>query len=76
MVLGLVIWQAMVMYDDLVPIYLAGKCRSKSVAPQRIHNTLVEIENRLDISRATNGSHVEAYGNKVEKHPVFTLYSN
>ena len=33
-----------------------------SVTPQMLHNTWVEIEYRLDISRATNGSHVEVYG--------------
>ena len=31
------------------------------VTPQMLHNTWVEIEYRLDISRATNGSHVEVY---------------
>ncbi|KAJ4442309.1 hypothetical protein ANN_12177 [Periplaneta americana] len=33
-----------------------------NVTPQMLHNTWVEVEYRLDISRATNGSHVEVYG--------------
>ncbi|KAJ4428941.1 hypothetical protein ANN_25937 [Periplaneta americana] len=33
-----------------------------NVTPQMLHNTWVEVEYRLDISRATNGSHVEIYG--------------
>ena len=33
-----------------------------NVTPQMLHNTWVEVEFRLDISRATNGSHVEVYG--------------
>ena len=32
-----------------------------NVTPQMLHNTWVEIDYRLDISRATNGSHVEVY---------------
>ncbi|KAJ4451541.1 hypothetical protein ANN_03006 [Periplaneta americana] len=30
-----------------------------NVTPQMLHNTWVEVEYRLDISRVTNGSHVE-----------------
>ncbi|KAJ4440831.1 hypothetical protein ANN_10677 [Periplaneta americana] len=33
-----------------------------NVTPQMLHNTWLEIEYRLDISRATNGSHVKVYG--------------
>ena len=33
-----------------------------SVTPQMLHNTWVEVEYRLDIPRATNGSHVEVHG--------------
>ena len=33
-----------------------------SVIPQILHKTWVELENRLDISPATNGSHIEVFG--------------
>ena len=33
-----------------------------NVTPQMLHNTWVESEYRLNISRASNGSHVEVYG--------------
>ncbi|PSN51192.1 hypothetical protein C0J52_06066 [Blattella germanica] len=33
-----------------------------NVTLQMLHNTWVEVEYRLDISRTTNGSHVEVYG--------------
>ena len=46
-----------------------------NVTPQMIHNSWVEVESRLDISRATKGSHVEVYG-KGKKIPVFTLCRN
>ena len=38
-----------------------------NVIPQMLHNTWVEVEYRLDISRATNISHVEVY----EKSQIF-----
>ena len=37
-------------------------CAVNNVALQMFHNTWVEVEYRLDISCATNGSHVEVYG--------------
>ena len=33
-----------------------------NVIPEMLHNTWVEVEYLLDISRATNGSHVEMFG--------------
>ena len=42
-----------------------------SVTLQMLHNTWVEVEYRLDISRATNGSHVEVYGTLGKKNPSF-----
>ena len=33
-----------------------------NVTPEMLHNTWVKVEYRLDIFRATNGSHVEVYG--------------
>ena len=32
------------------------------ITPEILRNTWVEIEYRLDISHASNGSHVEVYG--------------
>ena len=32
-----------------------------NVTPQMLHNTWVEVENQLDISRSINGNHVEFY---------------
>ncbi|KAJ4428453.1 hypothetical protein ANN_24490 [Periplaneta americana] len=37
-----------------------------NVTPQMLHNTWVEVEYRLDISRATNGSHVETIRNSAQ----------
>ena len=34
----------------------------KNVTRQMLHNTWVEVEYRLDISRAINGSHVDVHG--------------
>ena len=34
----------------------------KNVTPQMLHNTWVEVEYRLNISRDTNGNHVDVYG--------------
>ena len=36
------------------------------VTPQMLHNTWVEVEYRLDISHATNGSHVEVNEHRVK----------
>ena len=48
-----------------------------NATPQVLHNTWVEVEYWLEISHATNGSHVEVYGTQgKEKFPVFTLCSN
>ena len=44
-----------------------------NVTPQTLRNTWVEVEYWLDISRSTNGSHVEDYGTYGKKFPVFTL---
>ena len=33
-----------------------------NVTPQMLHNTWVEVEYRLEIFRATNGSRIEVYG--------------
>ena len=47
------------------------------VTPRMLHNTWVEVEYQLKISRASNGSHVEVYGPYSRKRiPVFTLCSN
>ena len=43
------------------------------LTPQMFHNTWVEVEHRLEISCATNGSHVEVYGTKGKENPVFTF---
>ena len=34
----------------------------KNVTLQMLHNTWVKVEYRLEVSPATNGSHVEVYG--------------
>ena len=44
-----------------------------NVTPQMINNIWVEVEYRLDIPCASNGSHVEVYGHKVKKLPVSLL---
>ena len=45
-----------------------------------VHNTWVEAEYRLDISYATNGSHVEIYGTqdkkKIRFHSSYQLVSS
>ena len=77
-VLSLVIWHAMWCTVILFRSILQGTVRLRRweqcwkrwwappavnhVTPQMPHNTRVEVEYRLDISRATNGSHVEVYG--------------
>ena len=44
-----------------------------NVTPQMLQNTWVEDGYLLDISRATNGNHVEVYGTYGKKIPVFIL---
>ena len=39
-----------------------------------LHNIWVEVEYRLDISRATNGSHVEHYGTQGKKESLFSFF--
>ena len=47
-----------------------------NVTSQMLHNTWVEVEHRLDVPRATNGSHAQVYGTRDENIPVFTLLRN
>ena len=47
-----------------------------NVTPLMLDNTWVEVEYRLNISRATNGSYVEVYGTYGKKNPVFILCNN
>ena len=47
-----------------------------NVTPEMLRNTWVDVEYRLDISHATNGSHVEVYGTQGKKNPVFSLCRN
>ena len=44
-----------------------------NATPEKLHNTWVKVEYRLDISRATNGSDVEVYGTKGKKSQ-FSLF--
>ena len=45
-----------------------------NVMPQMLHNTWVEVEYRLGISLATNGSHVEIYGTYGKEKSYFSLF--
>ena len=47
-----------------------------NVTPQMFHYTWVEVEFRLDISLAINGSYVKVSGTQGKKIPAFTLCSN
>ena len=47
---------------DLADLQERINAAVNSVTPQMLHNTWVEVQYQLDISRATNGSHVEVYG--------------
>ena len=58
---------------DLQEIFLL----LSTMSYHRFRNTWVEVECRLDISHATNRSHVEVYGTYGKnKFPVFTLCSS